>query len=190
MRAKGDTILINIKILFLFLFIVSGNVSAESFEVESKKLAGDLKSSLMKNLSEKIKKDGVESAIPFCHENVKPIAKAAAKDYLTRYEFGRTSHKIRNNSNEAQEWMKPYIEAFAGEKFDSTKVHTYGKYGTLANGKKVYVEPLFIQAQCLTCHGEAVSQNVSNKINELYPNDKATGFKLNEFRGIVWIKEK
>ena len=144
----------------------------------------------MKNLSEKIKKDGVESAIPFCHENVKPIAKETAKDYLAKYEFGRSSHKIRNSFNEAQDWMKPYIDEFLEVKFDKTKIHTYGKYGTLPNGKKVYVEPLFIQAQCLTCHGDVISQNVSEKIKELYPSDKATGFKLNEFRGIVWIKEK
>jgi hypothetical protein len=30
---------------------------------------------------------------------------------------------------------------------------------------------------------------VSNKFNELYPNDKATGFKLGEFRGFIWVKE-
>jgi hypothetical protein len=170
--------------------VISGSVFAETFEVESKKLAGELKSSLVKNLTEKINTDGVESAIPFCHENVKTIAKAAAKDYLSKYEFGRSSHKIRNTSNNALDWMKPYIDSFTKVKFDKAEINNYGKYGTLPNGKRVYVEPLFIQAQCLSCHGESVSTNVSVKINELYPNDKATGFKLNEFRGIVWIKEK
>ncbi|NOT80375.1 MAG: DUF3365 domain-containing protein [Bacteriovoracaceae bacterium] len=60
----------------------------------------------------------------------------------------------------------------------------------LENGKKTYIEPLFVQAQCLTCHGEGIAPNVAQKIKELYPNDQATGFKLNEFRGLVWIKEK
>lgn len=29
-----------------------------------------------------------------------------------------------------------------------------------------------------------------DKIQKLYPQDKATGFKLNDFRGFVWVKEK
>lgn len=182
------------KSALLFLTLFSTNTFAESFEVEAKKLAGDLKSSLMKNLSEKIKKDGVEAAIPFCHENVKPIAKEAAKlsgkDFLSKYEFGRTSHKLRNSANQSQEWMKGYIADFSGTFYDKSKADSYGRFGKLDNGKKTYIEPLFIQAQCLTCHGEGIAPSVSQKMKELYPNDQATGFKLNEFRGIVWIKEK
>lgn len=182
------------KTALLFLVLHSSIALAENFEDEAKKLASDLKSSLMKNLSEKIKKDGVEAAIPFCHENVKPIAKEAAtlsgKDFLTKYEFGRTSHKLRNSTNQSQEWMKSYIADFSGTFFDKTKAGTYGRFGKLGNGKKTYIEPLFIQPQCLTCHGEGIAPNVSQKLKELYPDDQATGFKLNEFRGLVWIKEK
>lgn len=178
------------KSLFLSFFLMSNLSYADTFEIEAKELASRLKTSLIKNLSEEIKKNGVEAAIPFCHENVKPIVKEAAKDYLSKYEFGRSSHKIRNTANGPQEWMKPHIESFIGTSFDKTKVTTYGKTGKLPNGKKFYIEPLFVQAQCLACHGENVAQNVSNKINELYPTDKAKGFMINEFRGILWVKEK
>jgi len=40
---------------------------------------------------------------------------------------------------------------------------------------------------CLKCHGNIETDiNVStrNKLTELYPNDLATGYKLNEFRGL------
>jgi nitrate reductase cytochrome c-type subunit len=174
----------------LFICSLSSSVYADDFQIESKKLATDLKQSLTKNLFEKIEKDGAASAVEFCNVNVKPIAKDAAKNLASKYDFGRSSHKIRNSANEPQDWMLPIIESFKTIKFDKNKIETYAKVIKLPNGKRIYAEPLFAQAQCLTCHGEMISAEVHNKINQLYPNDKATGFKLNDFRGMIWIKEK
>jgi hypothetical protein len=142
----------------------------------------------MQNLSEKISKEGVEAAVPFCHENVKKIAKSAAGERLDKYEFGRTSHKIRNASNSPQPWALKYLKDFEGKKKD--EVNKDYIIHQLENGKKVYLEPLYVEAKCLMCHGKQVTQNVSEKINKLYPEDKATGFNLGEFRGFIWIKEK
>ena len=83
--------------------------------------------------------------------------------------------------------MKPYIEKYkntkAGAK-DSASIHQF------PDGKRAYVEPLFIQPVCLKCHGPNVSQSVNDKIKALYPEDEATGFKAGEFRGLLWIKEQ
>ncbi len=160
----------------------------ELFFKKAKLLASDLRTSLMQNLAEKISKEGVEKAVPFCHANVKSIAKGAAKDRIEKYEFGRTSHKIRNASNIPQPWAESYLKEFAG----STKGQIKKEFilHDLGNGKKVYLEPLYVEAKCLLCHGENVASNVQSKIKELYPNDKATGFKLGEFRGFIWVKEK
>ena len=61
---------------------------------------------------------------------------------------------------------------------------------TFADGKKAYMEPLYVGPQCLSCHGETLSGELKEKLNELYPNDQATGFKLGQFRGLIWIKQK
>lgn len=166
------------------------SLGTEDFEQEAKALAAQLKSSLMKNLAAKIKSDGVEAAVPFCHANVKPIAKEAAKDYLQKYEFGRTSHKIRNENNKPLAWQESYLLDFVGTFYDAKKTSTYAKVGVLPDGKKFYIEPLFVQPLCLSCHGENIAKNVASKIKSVYPNDAATGFKLNEFRGLIWVKEK
>ena len=171
-------------------FINTQTLWADEFETESKQLATDLKQSLMKNLMGHISSSGVESAIGFCQINVKPIAKEAAKDRINKYEFGRTSHKIRNSANTPKDWMLPLLEQFKTIKFDVTKVSTYSQTGKLPDGKRYYAEPLFVQAQCLACHGENVNASLNKKITALYPEDKATGFKLSEFRGMIWIKEK
>lgn len=174
------------RVAFLGLLLMT-NVYAQDFTSEAKTLAADLKSSLMKNLSEKISKDGVVEAIPFCHANVKPIAKEAAKTRLAKYEFGRTSHKIRNVGNNPQPWADKYLKEFQGSfKGDIKKDYIL----TTVNNKKLYMEPLYVQPQCLLCHGENVSAEVKSKLQTLYPQDKATGFKLGEFRGFIWVKEK
>lgn len=173
---------------FMMLFCSSMVFSSEDlFIKEARLLASDLKKSLMQNLSEKIGQDGVVEAVPFCHANVKSIAKSAAKDRIEKYKFGRTSHKVRNSANTPEPWAINYLKEFEGKKKSEIKKdHIIHKFD---NGTRVYMEPLYVEAKCLMCHGEKVGQKVSNKINELYPDDKATGFKLGEFRGFIWVKE-
>lgn len=177
------------KLILLSLLMVSSAFASEAtFEKEAKALAGELKMSLMKNLTEKIAKDGPVEAVPFCHANVKPIAKGAAKDRINKYEFGRTSHKVRNEENTPQSWAVKYLKEFEGKK--KGEVSKTSIIHILENGKRVYMEPLYVEAKCLLCHGENVSKNISDKIKEYYPKDQAVGFKPGEFRGFIWVKEK
>ncbi len=175
---------------FLFLILTSSFSFAQkdNFEKEAKALASDLKTSLMKNLSEKMSKDGPVNAVQFCHTNVKLIAKGAAKDRLSKFDFGRTSHKLRNQANAPAPWADQYLKEFEskrkGEISKTSIIHL------LEDGKRVYMEPLYVESKCLLCHGENVSKNVNDKILKLYPDDKATGFKLGDFRGFIWVKEK
>lgn len=177
------------RVLILLLLISSLAIARkDNFKSEAQLLASDLKMSLMKNLSEKISKEGVVEAVPFCHSNVKSIAKIAAKERTKKYEFGRTSHKIRNTSNTPQPWAIKYLDQFAGTmKSDTSEKYIIHK---LKDSKRVYLEHLYVEAKCLLCHGENVQKNVMAKTQELYPKDQATGFKLGEFRGFIWVKEK
>ena len=176
------------KWLLVISSLLFSDIHAQDFQTEAKNLADDLKESLMKNLSEKISKDGVVEAVSFCHLNVKPIAKAAAADRIKKYEFGRTSHKIRNADNAPQPWAEDYLKEFEGKNKGEIKMTSI--IFKLDNGKRVYLRPLYVEAKCLLCHGDNVSKNIQDKIQELYPKDKALGFKLNEFRGFIWVKEK
>lgn len=163
----------------------------KEFVEKAQGLAKDLKMSLKKNLMEQLQKNGPEAAVSFCHENVRPIAKSAAGKRVSEFEFGRTSHKIRNPKNAPQEWMKPYLEQLKGK----TKAEVKDSFfvvkvdAGVTKISRAYLEPLFMEAQCLLCHGETVSAGVAKRIKEKYPEDKATGFKLDEFRGLVWVKE-
>jgi hypothetical protein len=172
----------------LLFLLIATFLSADSFESESAHLAQQLKGHLVNELTKAVTEKGAPAAVEFCQVNVKPIAKSAAGDLIQRYEFGRTSHKIRNLQNKAAEWMDSYLLKYQGtsssDKLAKSFVHR------LPDQKRVYLEPLYVQPLCLQCHGEKIAPAVEEKLSKLYPEDKATGFKLGEFRGFIWVKEK
>ena len=184
---KGD---LKMKIHILMLISVLSSSVYADFQKEAPLLAQDLKANLLQELTHQVQTNGVEAAIPFCHTNVKSLAKNSAKERIEKYNFGRTSHKIRNEQNLPKDWMKPLLDKYQGTTFNKDKTHEYKIFGTLPDGKKYYAEPLFVGAQCLSCHGENVTKTVKDKINVFYPNDRATGFKAQEFRGFIWVSEK
>jgi hypothetical protein len=51
-----------------------------------------------------------------------------------------------------------------------------------------YVEPIYLQPMCVTCHGTAIAPEVEERIRSLYPNDEATGFEPGHFRGVFWAE--
>jgi hypothetical protein len=59
---------------------------------------------------------------------------------------------------------------------------------SLADGRVGYVEPIYMQSLCLTCHGESLATDVADEIKRRYPQDEAIGFKPGELRGIFWLE--
>ncbi len=41
---------------------------------------------------------------------------------------------------------------------------------------------------CKQCHGARIKPDVKARLQALYPEDEATGFKKGELRGIFWAK--
>jgi cytochrome c553 len=65
----------------------------------------------------------------------------------------------------------------------------------LQNGNDlVYYKPIRTgMPACLKCHGNTetdINAATKAKLNELYPNDLATGYKLNDFRGLWKVEFK
>ncbi len=173
-------------ILLSFSSSFFGQSFAQSFEQEAALLSKDLKQNLVKNLTDKMQQDGTIPALEFCHINVSALAKTAAGERMANLEFGRTSHKVRNPKNAAAEWMLPYLDQF---KVTNIKSPAKPVVHQFKDGKKAYLDPLYVGPQCMTCHGSPAKE-LSAKVMALYPEDKAVGFKLGEFRGMIWIKEK
>ena len=58
----------------------------------------------------------------------------------------------------------------------------------LASGEIGYVEPIHMKGLCMQCHGDRIKPDVKARLRALYPEDRATGFKRGELRGMFWVK--
>jgi len=122
--------------------------------------------------------NGLDQAVVACRLKAPDIT----SDQSTRdVRVGRTSHKLRNPKNAPEDWMKPLLTHYRDHPDDQIP-----RAVPLANGRIGYVEPIFIQPLCLTCHGHPIPEEVTRRIREAYPADEATGFTDGSFRGLFW----
>lgn len=145
---------------------------------------GDLKKSLVGALTSALGQ-GAPSAIEVCHTMAPGLADSLSRDGVT---VGRATRKPRNPKNEATGWQ---AEALA----ELERMHAEGQplagksfVKRLPDGRAAYAEPLVIQELCLACHGENLAPEVQSVLAAKYPNDRATGYKLGDLRGVAWAE--
>lgn len=143
------------------------------------KLLAPFKQGLQQALEEGLARGPVE-AVSACQLQAPKIAAAESHEGIR---VGRASHRLRNPSNAAPDWVRPILEAYVASP-DDRKPRTV----PLPNDKSGYVEPIGIKPLCLTCHGEVLAPAVASRIEELYPDDRATGFAVGDLRGVFWIE--
>jgi hypothetical protein len=141
---------------------------------------------LNQHLMATVHKGGVGAALAFCNENAIRLTDSVAD--ANHIKIKRVSDKNRNPSNAANKNELRYI-AWAKERLAAGK-RPKPKFEKTAQGVQVYF-PIITQNLCLKCHGQIqtdVPDSLLKTIRELYPNDKAIGYKENELRGI-WVLE-
>ncbi len=151
---------------------------AEWIERGGKELA-PFKAELMGALMAALQ-DGTEAAIEVCQLKAPEIEKKLSSDAVA---IGRTSHKLRNPGNAPKPWMKPLLQKYLA----NPKQHL-AEVVRLDNGGIGYAEPIFVQSNCLACHGSDLEPDVAALIDELYPADQARGFAEGDFRGMFWVE--
>lgn len=144
------------------------------------------KAVLGKNLLQNIQAKGTEGAIDFCNVHAYPLTDSMAT--LQGVKIRRVSDKNRNPENKATDEELAYIrqakEALsAGEKLKPQ--------ARKEGGKTIAYYPIMTNQMCLQCHGSTekdISPQTLAAIHDRYPNDLATGYGLDELRGI-WVVE-
>ena len=126
-----------------------------------------------------MKKGGPVAALETCHLKAMPITDKHAEKVVA---MGRTSHKVRNPKNAPKDWVKPYLAEFkSGQRKEAITVN-------LKDGHTGYLEPIYVQAKCLVCHGSKLAAPLEKSLKEKYPKDQARGFKVGDFRGLFWLE--
>lgn len=150
-----------------------------------KMIADSSQMELSRNLIQSMKSEGVAGSIKFCKVNAIQITDSLSKKYAAKIK--RTSLQTRNENNDPNKLEKDILGAY--ENAVTNKIQISPSVQMVENTNQVlFTKPILIKNPvCLNCHG-AVGTTLSKENNELitslYPDDKATGYQLNEFRGM------
>jgi hypothetical protein len=123
---------------------------------------------------------GPVAAVESCHAEAAGLARAHAQDGIL---MGRSSHRLRNPNNAAPDWVQPILDRYVSDPLDRRPSTV-----SLRDGRSGYVEPILLKPLCVTCHGETLAPALAERIAELYPEDRATGFRPGELRGVFWVE--
>lgn len=127
---------------------------------------------------------GPVAAIEVCHDKAPGIAEAVSLDQGMR--LSRVSLKNRNPGNAPNDWQAAVLVDFqervdSGE--DAAGLSWQETVETADGAEYRFMKAIPTGAVCLACHGTALAPEVAARIDDLYPEDKATGFSEGDLRG-------
>jgi hypothetical protein len=133
---------------------------------------------------------GPVNAISVCNLSAPGIANT----YSVRngWDVGRTSLKLRNPANAPDAWERSVLESFeerkgAGE--DPAKMEYYEVVRQDGVKELRYMKAIPTAKLCLACHGENVDSITRTRLEKLYPDDQALGYKAGDIRGAFSITQ-
>lgn len=136
-----------------------------------------------------IKAGGPVHAIAVCNEQAPAIAKATSTEAgLT---ISRTSLKMRNASNAPDAWELAVLQQFEDRKAAGEPAEQLEHYEVVdQDGQQTfrYMKAIPTAQVCLNCHGSDLKDELSAKIDELYPDDEARGYQEGDLRGAFTIE--
>ncbi len=179
----------------LFLGLTANAVAEEQatpndlLAAEARAIASAFGEKLKGELVGAIKVDGAVKAIEVCNVSAPAIAADASAN---GWSVGRTSLKTRNTKNAPDAWEKRTLEEFDAAKSagaDATKLER--SEVVEKNGVRTFrfMQAIPVAEPCLTCHGESIKEPVKARLAELYPDDRATGYKVGDIRGAFTLSK-
>ncbi len=173
-------------IIVLFLLSLSLQAASDKeIKMEAKKAIMKLGKTLKGEVVKHMKTQGAQSAAYFCSKSATTLTKKINSTYPKGISVKRISLKTRNKDNypaskDEIEMLKKLEQKVTNkEKLPKLIVEKIS-----SNHYKVY-KPILVGKKCVICHGDAKHRNKEayKTIKEKYPNDKAIGYKVGDFRG-------
>lgn len=169
-----------------------GKNEAKKYVAESKAVVKEFFGQLKGELTKSMKAGGPVATIEVCNKTAPSIAKAMSEKHGMK--VGRTSLKTRNSANAPDAWEAGVLKKFeerlaAGEDGKKMAFFEIVEEGGKKNFRfmKAMVMPPLAKMPCLKCHGENINPKITAKLDELYPDDKARGYKPGQIRGAFTI---
>ncbi|MBU0654289.1 MAG: DUF3365 domain-containing protein [Gammaproteobacteria bacterium] len=148
----------------------------ESAKAAVQALGGTLKSELQAAMEA----GGPVEALNVCNTKAPEIASKVSTEQ--GMQVSRTSLKNRNPDNAPADWQVAILNDFETRKTAGEDPATLS-YAEIVDNEFRFMKAIPTGALCLKCHGTEISPAVTVRLGELYPADKATGFKEGDLRG-------
>lgn len=157
----------------------------EPYAVKARAAVKAMGGALQTKLKEAMAADGPIAAVQVCKTVAPEIAKEQSK--AAGMTIRRTALKVRNPDNAPDALERKVLEDFTARLAAGADANTLEHVEEVAADGKTTVRYFkaipTAAAPCLVCHGSAVSGELKETIDKLYPSDQATGFKEGDLRG-------
>jgi hypothetical protein len=149
-------------------------------------ISGQTQKVLLSNVSQAMQQGGSLYAVEFCNLQATGLVDSLNAEF--NCEISRVTNKIRNPENHLETKTDQQIWTYFSNMQHNEKMHD-----TLVQIREniIYYKPILTaMPACLQCHGTVgeIEPETYKKIQTLYPEDKATGYALNELRGLWKIR--
>ena len=144
-----------------------------------KETAKQYKNTLIKGLQH----NNLKKALKYCN---KEVAQLVSKDNEKGFAIKRVSLRPRNKNNYPNLYEKEILEKFNKLSLKDNKNLALEHSEIIKdknNNKFVYIKAIRIKEVCLNCHGSNINDDLKKEIQNIYPDDKAINYKLNDIRG-------
>ena len=183
--------LLTVIALGLALSAPTGFAADYSDKIEaSRETAKEFMQTLKKELQTSMQEGGPVNAVSVCNL----IAPGIASTYSARngWEVGRTSLRLRNPNNAPDAWERSVLEAFEERKLsgeDPAQMEFFEVVRVNGNKQLRYMKAIPVSGPCLVCHGEMPDSIVKTRLEILYPDDQALGYREGDIRGAFTITQ-
>jgi len=169
---------------FLVLAILSSWGYAEDARLEeSRALVDAFQKSLGGKLKNALKTGGTTKAIAVCSVEAPKIASEISSEHNAT--IGRVSTRARNVDNRADRQQREVLKTFAKALKDESRPP---EHFSTNNSGALYMKAIVVQPLCLACHGETLSADTIQALENYYPKDSARGYKVGDLRGAFVVK--
>jgi hypothetical protein len=182
--------------IFLFPYLGCNNRTQESSASQRTEIAEIGRSSamvLMKDLKthlmQALENNDILEAFEACASIAQPLTADVEEKLPRGVKIKRTSFKYRNPENAPDKEETAALRYFEQNFREDGKLPANYIQRIEEKGKYRYYEPLTVSELCLKCHGNKAGfdPEVRQSLDENYPDDRATGYELGDFRGLIRV---
>ncbi|MHC4957034.1 MAG: Tll0287-like domain-containing protein [Planctomycetota bacterium] len=161
--------------------VAPDSAAATQAAARAEQAAAALMMELLGKLMAAMREGPPEQALNVCADVAQDLTAKLSKQHGVQ--IRRSALRLRNPKNAPDEYERKWMERVA-----TRKDVPHGGESAIVGNELRFVRPIFLGEVCAKCHGENVSDAVQGALKKRYPEDKATGFKPGDFRGIVSVR--